>query len=80
MLTAGPRSIPGYRISWESCGNRKTDSQWVGFRLKDRTGALQNCMSLIPKGKEDPGRGLEICCNLFIFNSMAERVGFESGL
>jgi hypothetical protein len=45
--------------------------------LTDRTGALQNCMSLTPKRKHIPESGLGIQSNLFIFNNMAERVGFE---
>ena len=34
-------------------------------------------MSLIPKTKIGPESGLAILRNLFIFNNMAERVGFE---
>src|SRR5579864_8146467 len=45
--------------------------------LTDRTGALQNCMSLTPKRKHIPESGLGIQRNCFIFNNMAERVGFE---
>jgi hypothetical protein len=45
--------------------------------LTDRTDDLQNCMSLIPKAEEVSKSGAKIQCNLFIFNSMAERVGFE---
>ncbi len=37
-------------------------------------------MPFIPKGKEDPESGREIPCNLFIFNNLAERVGFEPTL
>jgi len=37
-------------------------------------------MSLIPKGKENPETGLGNQHNSFIFNNMAERVGFEKAL
>jgi hypothetical protein len=45
--------------------------------LTDRTGALQNCMSLIPKAQRGPESGSGNSANLFILNNMAERVGFE---
>ena len=45
--------------------------------LTDRTGALQNFMSVIPKKKEDPENGLFTLSNSFILNNLAERVGFE---
>jgi hypothetical protein len=48
--------------------------------LTDRTGAQQNCMSLIPKTKGAPESGFGISRNIFIFNNMAERVGFEFSL
>jgi len=34
-------------------------------------------MSIIPKTKQAPESGFIILSNLFIFNNMAERVGFE---
>jgi hypothetical protein len=46
--------------------------------LTDRTGALQNCMSLTPKRKHIPESGLGIQSNCFSLNNMAERVGFEN--
>jgi hypothetical protein len=42
-----------------------------------RTWALQNGMTLIPKTKQTVESGFGILSNLFIFNNMAERVGFE---
>src|SRR5246500_1965703 len=48
--------------------------------LTDRTGAQQNCMSLIPKTKGVPESGFGISRNIFILNNMAERVGFEPTL
>ena len=55
----------------------KTDSQPVGFSLNGTHLALQNCMSLICKDERGPESGLIIMSNLFIFNNLAERVGFE---
>jgi hypothetical protein len=46
--------------------------------LTDRTGALQNCMSLTPKRKHIPESGFGIQRNCFSLNNMAERVGFET--
>jgi hypothetical protein len=48
--------------------------------LTDRTGAQQNCMSLIPKTKGVPESGFGISRNIFMLNDMAERVGFECSL
>src|SRR5439155_5671057 len=48
--------------------------------LTDRTGALQNCISLIPKTKRDPESGSWNSINSFILINMAERVGFEPTL
>jgi hypothetical protein len=48
--------------------------------LTARTRALQDCMSLIPKMKRDPESGSWDSNNSFIFNNMAERVGFEPTL
>jgi hypothetical protein len=45
--------------------------------LTARTCAMQNCMSLIPKTKEILRVGLGFPGNFFIFNNLAERVGFE---
>ena len=45
--------------------------------LTDRTGALQDCMSLTPKRKHIPESGFGIQHNYLSFNNMAERVGFE---
>jgi hypothetical protein len=42
-----------------------------------RTRAGQTCMSLIPKTKTGPASGFGMRSNLFIFNNLAERVGFE---
>jgi hypothetical protein len=46
----------------------------------DRTGALQNCMSLTPKRKDVPERGFRVQGKRFSFNNMAERVGFVFAL
>jgi hypothetical protein len=56
------------------------DLECVDLALTDRSGDLKNCMSLIQKARENPESRLEIAINLFIFNNMAERVRFESGL
>jgi hypothetical protein len=60
---------------------RKIDSQSVSvLGLTARTWALQNCMSLILKTKRDPESGWLDSNNSFIFNNLAERVGFERNL
>jgi hypothetical protein len=52
-----------------------------GLALTARTWALQNCMSLIPKPKQALREwgmmNLMTQSKLFIFNILAERVGFE---
>jgi hypothetical protein len=48
--------------------------------LTDRIWTLKSRMSLIPKRKEVSETGSGITSTSFIFNNMAERVGFESGL
>jgi hypothetical protein len=45
--------------------------------LTARTWASKKGMSLIPKDERVPESGPRILSNLFIFNNMAERVGFE---
>jgi hypothetical protein len=58
---------------------RKIDSQSVSvLGLTARTWALQNCLSLILKTKRDPEGGWLGSNNSFIFNNLAERVGFET--
>jgi hypothetical protein len=59
---------------------RNTDSQSFGLALTARSCALQNCMSLIPKTKRDAESGPLNSNNSFIFNKLAERVGFEPTL
>ena len=45
--------------------------------LTAHTWALQNCMSFIPKMKPSTESGRLDLSKLFVFSSMAERVGFE---
>jgi hypothetical protein len=82
MITTGevfvsPRGGPCLGLQISSFADRKTASQSVGFSLTARSWALRNCMSLILKTKEILRVGFRIVSNLFIFNNMAERVGFE---
>jgi hypothetical protein len=63
-----------------SFADRRADPYQSVFTLTDRTWALQNRMSVIPKKKKDPESGLFTLFKSFIFNNMAERVGFEPTL
>ena len=63
-----------------SLADRKLIPNQSVLALTDRTGGLQNCMSLTPKTKRDPESGSWDSNNSFILNNMAERVGFEPRL
>jgi DNA replication protein DnaC len=58
-------------------GDRKLIPNQSVLALTDRTWALQSRMPFIPKAKMNPESGLRNRSNFFIFNNMAERVGFE---
>jgi hypothetical protein len=64
------------RTSKESNFEKLIPNQPV-LALTARTWALQNCMSLISNTKTGPESGFMSLGNSFIFNNMAERVGFE---
>jgi hypothetical protein len=51
-----------------------------GLALTDRTYAFQNCMSHIPNDETGLESGSRNQSNYFVFNKMAERVGFEPTL
>ncbi len=61
-----------------SLADRKLIPNQSVLGLMARTSALQDCMSLIPKTKTGHESGSKNLGNHFIFNDMAERVGFES--
>jgi hypothetical protein len=69
-----------FALQNSSFADRRGDPYQSVFALTDRTWALQNCMSVIPKKKKDLESGLLNSYKLFVFNNMAERVGFEFSL
>ena len=58
--------------------DRKTDSQSVGFSLNGTPLRIATLHVTHSKDERGPESGFRILSNLFIFNNMAERVGFEN--
>jgi hypothetical protein len=77
LFAAPEEDAPTWVCRTSSFADRKTDSQLVGFDVNGSHRALQNCMPLIPKTKEDSESGSMISSNSFILNNMAARMGFE---
>jgi hypothetical protein len=72
-----PEADADLALQNSSFADRRADPYQSVFTLTDRAWALQSCMSVIPKKKKDPESGLLTSCKRFVFNNMAERVGFE---
>ena len=61
-----------------SRADRKTDSQSVGFSVNGTHLGLAKLHITHSKDETGPESGFGILINLFSFNNMAERVGFEA--
>jgi hypothetical protein len=57
----------------------KTDSQLVGFNLNGTHLGVAKLHVTHSKDETRPESGFRILSNLFIFNNLAERAGFEFG-